>query len=140
MKTILKYYYFLYYKIYHSIKYTSKELGGEFWTDMKALIVVDVIVICNILSLIGYYNIFIDKFFKLDNIIFISICILIMIINSRLLLHSTKGTKYYNSFDNLPKKDNIKGTFVVIGFIILTTLNFFYMLYLKSQIDWSIYR
>lgn len=140
MKTMLKYYYYLYYKIYHSIKYTSQQLGGEFWTDIKALLVLNTIMICNVLSLFGYYNIFIDKFFKLDKYIFITMCLLIMIINYMLLLYSTNGTKYYNSFDNLSKKDNIKGTFVVIGFIILTTLNFFYMLYLKSQIDWSIYR
>lgn len=140
MKTLLRYYYYLYYKIYHSIKYTSQKLGGEFWTDIKAIIVLDAIMICNILSLLGYYNIFIDRYFKLEKAVFVGIMILVIVINSKLFLPLSKGEKYYNNFDSLPKKEHTKKTLIIIGLIIFIIINFIYMLYLKSQIDWRKYR
>lgn len=140
MKRLLKKYYYLYYKIYRSIEYTSRALGGEFWTDVKALLVITILQSFVIISFVGYYSIFVDRYFNLERNEFIGINILIMIANTKLFLHTEEWKKYFIEFDNLSKDENKKGTYIIIGIIFFIIANFIYMLYLKNQIDWSMYR
>ncbi|GAA5102629.1 hypothetical protein GCM10023210_43820 [Chryseobacterium ginsengisoli] len=58
---IKKAYYYLFYKIYKSIEYTSEEFGGAFWTDFKTGLVIGALEIWLLLSIGNYYSIITKK-------------------------------------------------------------------------------
>lgn len=127
MEKIKKAYYYFFYKIYKSIEYTSELVGGAFWTDFKAGLVILTFELWIIGSFLNYYSIINDQ--KLD-IYFISPILLIFltifsIINYFAFMHNDIWKKYNENFEKLPKKENQKGTIIVWMIAVFITLNFF---------------
>ena len=57
MEKLKFYYLYFYYKIYNSIEYTSKLLGGAFLSEMKAGIVLIALEFWLVLSTYNYYTV-----------------------------------------------------------------------------------
>ncbi|MDQ1856097.1 MULTISPECIES: hypothetical protein [unclassified Chryseobacterium] len=127
MKKIKKAYYYIFYKIYKSIIYTSEMVGGEFWTDFKAGIALLALELLFLGSFLNYYSIIINE--KLDisitsPIILIPLIIL-FVINYFSFIHTDMWKEYNKQFDKLPEEKNRKGTIVVWIIAIFILINFF---------------
>jgi len=133
----MKAYYYLFYKLY---KFWELISFPKFWSDFKANISICALEIWLILSLINYYNIFIDRSYSLDKTIFFLIVGVIMVINILTFVYLDKWKDYNKEFDKLPRKKNIKGGIIVWFIILLIIANLIYSFYLMSQIDWSQYK
>ncbi len=139
---IRKAYYYLFYKIYKSIEYTSEEFGGAFWTDFKTGLVIAALEIWLLLSIGNYYSIITKKNADLSltmPIVYIPL-LLLLILNYFSFMHNDKWKEYNRQFDKLSKKKNIVGTWIVVGVVVFIIANLIYSFYLMSQIDWSQYR
>ncbi|GAA5102635.1 hypothetical protein GCM10023210_43830 [Chryseobacterium ginsengisoli] len=139
---IKKAYYYLFYKIYKSIEYTSEEFGGAFLTDFKTGLVIGALEIWLLFSIGNYYSIITKKNAELSltmPIVYIPLVIL-LILNYFSFIHNDIWKEYNRKFDQLPKKKNIIGTWIVVGVIVFIIANLIYSFYLMSQIDWSLYR
>jgi len=138
MKKIKRAYYYFFYKTYKSIEYTSEQFGGAFWTDFKAGLAIIALEIWFILSLLNYYTIFTKVWFSLSlkkPIIFIPL-LFIITINYLAFVHTDKWKEYNKEFNNLPKKINRKGGWIVFGissFIVINMIFSFYLLYRMNR-------
>ena len=127
MKKIKKAYYYIFYKIYKSIIYTSEMVGGEFWTDFKTGIALLALELLFLGSFLNYYSIIINE--RLDisitsPIILIPLIIL-FVINYFSFIHTDIWKEYNKQFDKLPEEKNRKGTIVVWIIAIFILINFF---------------
>ncbi|MEC5173870.1 hypothetical protein [Chryseobacterium nepalense] len=127
MEKIKKAYYYIFYKIYKSIIYTSEMVGGEFWTDFKAGIVLLALELLFLGSFLNYYSIIINK--RLDISIASSIIliplIILLIIHYFCFIQTDIWKEYNKEFDTLSEKENQKGTIVVWMIAVFIFLNFF---------------
>ncbi len=128
-------YYYLFYKIYKSIEYTSEALGGKFLTDFKTIIVISTLevwllfLIFNIRSLIRNEKLEIDITHP-----FIIIPSLIIIVgNYFLFVHIDKWKEYNAEFDKLPREKDIVGGIIVWAIIILITVGYWTSGYLVQK-------
>lgn len=116
MEKIKKAYYYFFYKIYKSIEYTSELVGGAFWTDFKAGLVILTFELWIIGSFLNYYSIINDQ--KLDIYVISPILLIFLtifsIINYFAFMHNDIWKKYNENFEKLPKKENQKGTTIVM--------------------------
>ncbi len=131
---IKKAYYYYFYKIYKSIEYTSKELGGEFMSDFKTSLVLITIEIFIIFSFANYYNIF----FHSDSGIFSNsvwvIIILVLTIFDYFIFHSKKQWEnIIYEFDKIDKNRNNHGSWIVFFTTLLIVANFIFSFYLYYQ-------
>ncbi len=133
----MKAYYYLFYKLYRFWELVS---FPKFWSDFKAIVSIVALEIWFALSLINYYNIFIDRHFYLENTIFFLIGGIIIGINIISFIYLDKWKEYNEEFNQLPRKKNIIGGIIVWTIILLIIANLIYSFYLMSQIDWSQYR
>ena len=132
MKKLVRYYYYMFYKIYKFIEYTSEQMGGVFWTDFKAGIVMIALEIWMWMSLFNYYtaitNIKLNLSFE-EPIIYIPFTIIIgfaiYFFNS-----PNKWKLYFEKFDKLPKRKNRTGGWIVFGIIVLVVTNLIFSFYL----------
>lgn len=128
--------YYLFYKLYKW--YENSEFA--YWSDWKAGISIMVLEIGITMSIFCYYQVFIDRYFRLNRDVFIGIGILIFLFNYYYFTISDRWKKYFKEFEKLPKKKNILGGWLVFGFIILIIANIIFSFYLMSLIDWGQYK
>lgn len=102
MEKIKKAYYYFFYKIYKSIKYTSELVGGAFWTDFKTVLVIGTLEIWFLASGLIYYSLIQNTKLNINltNPIVLIPLILIFILNYFMFIH-TDVWKEYNAC-NLP--------------------------------------
>ena len=129
-----KAYYYFYYKIYKSIEYTSKELGGEFQTDFKTSLVVIVLEIFIISSFANYYNVF----FHTDsgifpNIVWIIIVLLLTMIDYFVFHNKDQWKDIIHELNELSENKNSIGSWKVIFVIFAIVINFIFSFYLYYQ-------
>lgn len=132
-------YYYLFYTLY---KFWENISYPRFWSDIKASVSILALQIWLLISLFVYYNIFIDRFFNLNDYLslFFILVLILLIIDYYTFNNKNKWMIILDEFDKLPKKKNIIGSVVVGVFILLIILNLIYSFYLMSQIDWSQYK
>lgn len=136
MINVKRAYYYLFYKLY-------KWIGNDNWlVDWKAELSLDVLWIFLSISIIIYYTIFFDRFFQIGNgFYFLSgYLFLIALPNYFIFHHKNQWEEIVNEFDQLPKKKNILGGFIVLFFVLLIVSNMVFAFYQMSLIDWSKYR
>lgn len=142
MKSIKKCYYYFFYKIYHSIWYTSNAFGGESLISYKAGLVMLALEAWILFSFVAYYRICTKISMQLSitmPIVYIPL-ILVFAFNYFTIHYKDNWKKYNFEFDNYSKRKNRIGGWIVFGIVILVISNFAYSLYLMSLIDWSKYR
>lgn len=122
MKKIKRAYYYIFYKIYKSIIYTSEMVGGEFWTAFKAGIALFALELLFLGSLLNYYSIIINT--KLKITITSPIILILCIINYFSLIHTDIWKQYYKEFDILPEERNKKGSLIVWTIAALIFINY----------------
>ncbi|MGU3376136.1 hypothetical protein [Chryseobacterium sp. M5A1_1a] len=135
MIKLKKAYYYVFYKLYRSIIYTSEKVGGEFLTDFKTVIVIGTLELWFLGSFLNYYSIIYD--IKLNvtakSPILLIPLFLICILNYFSFFHTDIWKIYNNEFDNLPISKNKKGGFIVWSIVIFIVLNFFISAYLLQK-------
>ncbi|UWX62174.1 hypothetical protein N0B40_07745 [Chryseobacterium oranimense] len=131
MGKIKKAYYYLFYKIYKSIEYTSESLGGSFWTDFKAGLVILTLELFIWMAFLNYYSIINKISFNLSVMSPILLpLILFCILNYIFLMHTDKWKEYNKEFDQLPIEKNKKGGIIVWCTVALIVINLFFSYYL----------
>lgn len=55
-------------------------------------------------------------------------------------VHTDIWKEYVIEFDQLSKKKNRIGGWIVFGVVLLVVMNLIFSFYLMSQVDWSMYR
>ncbi|MCL9803988.1 hypothetical protein NAT51_00530 [Flavobacterium amniphilum] len=135
MKKLKFYYLYFYYKIYNSIEYTSKLLGGAFLSEMKAGIVLIALEFWLVLSTYNYYTVITNNNLHLSinkPIVFIPIFIIVSL--KIYFFTDTKKWKIYKKeFDNLSSNYNKKGTIIVTIISLLIIANLIFSFYLLSR-------
>ena len=133
-----KIYYFLFYKLYKVIKATSVP---EFWSDWKALALINILEIVICLTTFNYYKLYINKHADLPNaFILVGIYVLIILLpNAYVFYHRNQWKKIISDFDKLPTASNKIGGWIILGLILFTIASFILSLYLIGQIDWQKY-
>ncbi len=127
MEKIKKAYYYFFYKIYKSIEYTSELVGGGFWTDFKAGLVIGTLEIWFLASGLIYYSILNNVKLNItlaDPIVLIPL-ILLLVLNYFAFIHTDVWKEYNAKFDKLPKEENKKGGIIVWTIVAFITINFF---------------
>lgn len=136
MENIKQAYFFVFYKMY-------KWIGEDNWsTNWKASLFIDVLIFFVILSFIVYYMTFIDRYFELgDSKIIVFLFIVgVSVPNYFIFHHRDQWKEIIKNFDNLPKKKNRIGGWIVFGVVLLIFTNLIFAFYQMSLIDWSKYR
>lgn len=138
MKTMKRAYYYLFYKLY---KWYEKG-PSVWWSDWKAGISIIALEIWLVASLFIYYKIFFNRYAHLsDSGWELIICALLIIIpNYWVFVHTDKWKDYVQEFDQLPKRTNKIGGWIVFGVVLLIIANLVFAFYQMSLIDWSKYR
>lgn len=132
-------YYYFFYKMYKAIDYTSKAMGGRFWTDFKAGVVMIVLEIWFLFSIGAYYAAITKTSIELKlNMPIIYVPLLVIIgFNYLMFVHTPKWKEYNREFDQWPKRKNRIGTWIVLGIILFIVANVIFSFYLMSRIDWQ---
>ena len=125
MKKIKNAYYYFFYKIYKFWEYVSVP---KFWSDVKALISIDVLVLFTVSSAFFYFDLSFG-----NKTIFIICLMLMMLISNHLILRENICKEYINHFDNLPKLKNKIGGIIVGSIILLILTNFIFSIYWMDQ-------
>lgn len=134
----IKYYYeYLFYKFYRFY-----ETGiSVWWSEWKASYTIDMIVFAIAFIFAIYYNIFIDRYFHIDQSIIIACYVIFIAIpNYYIFHHKNKWRSIVKKFDCLPERTNSIGSWIVFAFVLLVGFNFVFAFYNLSQIDWSKYQ
>lgn len=131
-------YYYLFYKFYKM----SEAAPSRWLSDWKAGIVIIALETWLLLSLIIYYNVFIDRYFNLTatSPVIILSSIAILLGNYFAFVHTDEWKAYVKEFDALPKKKNQIGSLIVFAIVVLVIANLVFSFYLMSQIDWKQYK
>lgn len=125
MKKIKNAYYYFFYKIYKFWEYVSVP---KFWSDVKALISIDVLVLFTVSSAFFYFDL------SFGNKTTFVICLMVMmLISNHLILREKICKEYINHFDNLPKLKNKIGGIIVGSIILLILTNFIFSIYWMDQ-------
>lgn len=131
---IKKFYYYFFYKIYKAIQYTSAPFG-EFLTNFKAGVVMIALELWIFFSIINYYTFITGNKAELSfskPIMYIPfICIIGF--NYYTLDHLDVWKSYNYEFDQLPKKKNLIGSWIVFGLVLLIIGNFIFSFYCLDQ-------
>lgn len=135
MKKIKKAYYYLFYKIYKSIIYTSDKGGGEFWSDFKAGIALLALELWFFGTILNYYAIITNTKFSTTTIFIILLIPLVFlsILHYFAFIHTDIWKEYSKEFDKLSEKENQKGTTIIWVIAICITVNFFVSVYLLQK-------
>lgn len=128
-------FYYLFYRLYLLAKNTPTAfsysfVAGVFYIALQAWLIV---------SMTNYYNIFIDRYFRLDfSYIWVPV-LLITSIQIYFFVYRDNWRDYIKKFDALPKKTNLKYGIASWIFFILIIINLLYSYHLMFEIDWSKY-
>jgi len=136
---VIKAYKYLFYKLFKFWEFVSVP---KFWSDIKAAISIDVLIFFTILSLIIYYNIFIDPYFNLDKNKYVVLLFILAICgpNYYIFHRDDKWKRIVYDFDRLSSKKNKVGSIIVLMVILLIIGNLILAFYLMSQVNWKQYR
>jgi uncharacterized protein YjeT (DUF2065 family) len=139
---VKKAYYYLYYKLYRLFEWTAT---SPWWSEWKALAVIDLLGFMIAFSFLTYYNIFVDRNLIVGHgpvkVISLAVFILgIVLPNFLIFTYRDQWKNIAAKFDQLPKLKNRIGSLIVFGVIVLILANLIYSFYLDSQVDWSPYR
>jgi hypothetical protein len=132
--SIKKLYYYFFYKIYKAIQYTSAPFG-EFLTNFKAGLVMIALEIWSVFFIGIYYSLITDtkiELFISMPIIYIPL-ITIIGFNYYSLNYLTIWKSYYKEFEQLPKRKNIMGSWVVFGIVLFIIANLIFSFYCLDQ-------
>lgn len=142
MEFIKKSYYYFFYKIYHSIEYTSELSGGKFLTFYKASLVMLALEAWILISFGAYYAVYTKTFIELSITMPIAYipAIILYAFTYFTLDYKSKWKKYNAEFANYSKGKNRIASWIVFGIIVFIMSNLIYSFYLMGQVDWSQYR
>lgn len=95
-----------------------------------------------IASLFIYYKVFFNKYVHLGESNWdVIISVLVVVIpNYFAFVHTDIWKDYVKEFDQLPKRRNRIGSWIVFGIVLFVIANLIFSFYLMSKIDWSLYR
>ncbi len=139
LQNIKRAYYYLFYKLY---KFWESASDPKFWSDRKASVTIVVMEIWILISCFIYYTIFFNRYFHVNikhPVVIIS-GIIVFLINYLAFAHTDKWREYVKEFEQLPKRKNKIGNWIVLGLVLLIVSNVIFSFYLMSRIDWSWYR
>lgn len=119
MEIIKQGYYYLFYKLYKFWDYISVP---KFWSDVKASLSIDLLVLFTIASIFFYLS------FE-NKTLFLTCLILMLFISNYFLLKDVVWKDYSDYFDKLPKSKNRNATIIVWSIIVLIIINFIYSIY-----------
>lgn len=136
MKSIKRAYYYLFYKLYKF----SEAAPSRWLSAFKAGAVVVVLEVCLFLSMMNYYNVFINRNFELNETYAIIIVLIIASFNYYTFAHTDAWKKYAKQFNQLPKRTNFIGSMIVFSIVLVVIANLIISFYLMSQVDWINYR
>lgn len=131
-------YYYLFYKFYRM----SEAAPSRWLSDWKAGIAIIVLEIWICLSLISYFSVITKRATELtisNPIVFLPLIVIIGL-NYFAFVYTDIWKEYVAEFDQLPKKKNRIGSWIVFGVVLFVVANLIFSFYLMSQIDWSQYR
>ncbi len=130
-------YYYLFYKFYRM----SEAAPSRWLSDWKAGIAIIVLEIWICVSLISYFSVITKRATELtisSPIVFLPL-IFIIALNYFAFVYTDIWKEYVAEFDQLPKKKNRIGSWIVFGVVLFVIANLIFSFYLMSQIDWSQY-
>jgi len=129
-----KAYYYFFYKVYKAIQYTSEPFG-DFLIGFKTSLVIVALEIWFCVSLLIYYNIFICPNSNIigTEIQWILMVIILVLVDYFIFHHNDQWKKYNQEFDQLPKKKNNMGSWIVFLIVLLIISNFIFSFYLYYQ-------
>lgn len=126
-------YYYLFYKLFKM----SEAAPSRWWSEWKASLALDVVIGFFLFSLLIYYKVLINPYThiggKTETIIVLGI--LILIPNYFIFHYRDQWKEIVAEFDQLPKKKNRIGGWIVFGVVLLILANLIFSFYLMSQID-----
>ncbi|AZA77613.1 hypothetical protein EG347_08840 [Chryseobacterium sp. G0186] len=121
----IKIYYYLFYKLYKFWEYVSVP---KFWSDVKASLSIDLLVLFAVSSVFFYFDISFG-----DKTIFLACLILMLFVSNYFLLQESVWRKYIDYFEALPKNKNRNGSILVWSIILLILLSFIHSIYWMDQ-------
>ncbi|SHF71598.1 hypothetical protein [Chryseobacterium vrystaatense] len=129
---IKKAYNYFYYKIYKSIEYTSGQSDGRTIANFKTGLVIIFLEIIFFAALFIYYNIYISKDSSIvgTELQWITMVILLVLIDYFIFYNSSiKWKEIFIKFDQLPKKKNNLGSWIVFLTVISLIGNLIFSFY-----------
>lgn len=131
-------YYYLFYKFYKM----SEAAPSRWWSEWKASLLIDLLIFIFVFSCILYYNIFFDRNFKFENVKLIVLIYLLLIAapNYFIFHHHDQWKEIVAKFDQLPRRKNRIGSWIVFAVVLFVIANLIFSFYLMSRVDWSQYR
>jgi uncharacterized protein YjeT (DUF2065 family) len=131
-------YYYLFYKFYKM----SEAAPSKWWSEWKASLALDTLIAFFVFSLITYFEILINPNIDIGGSkkTIIAMGIMILIPNYFIFHHRDQWKEIVAEFDQLPKRTNRIGSWIVFGIVLLVIGNLIFSFYLMSQIDWNQYR
>ncbi|MBC9812638.1 hypothetical protein H9Y05_09160 [Crocinitomicaceae bacterium CZZ-1] len=138
MEKLKKVYYYLFYQFY---KWYEKG-PSVWWSDWKAALSIDVLSIFLGISFITYYTVYVDKYFRLGDgkFFLLGYVLLVAVPNYFIFHHRDQWKDIVKEFDQLPKRTNKIGGWIVFGVVMLVITNMVFAFYQMSLVDWSQYR
>lgn len=138
MKRLRHCYYYLFYKFYKF----SEAAPSRWASDWKAGLIIIVLEIWLIVSILNYYNVFVDRYFDwgIDSPVVLISGFSIFAFNYYAFVYLDVWKDYVKQYDRLPKAVNRRGSLITIGIVLLVFGNLIFSFYLMSKIDWAPYR
>jgi hypothetical protein len=131
--TIFKAYQYLFYKLY---SFYETSTYSRWWSDWKSLVTIIVMEIWTFFSLAFYYQAITGKSaneLTWFNTFIWSISIVIGVWNWYIFVYQDKWKDVVNEFDELPKKKNRIGSFIVLFVVLVSIANLVFSVYILSQ-------
>jgi hypothetical protein len=127
---IKEFYYYIFYKFY---KLFNSFKTTRWLMDWKAAIVITVLEIWILFPIINYYDFFSGKRIELTFFSPIILIPLVSIVGLKwaMFVFNDDWKLYIKEFDKWPKAKNKKGTWILLGFILLIVVNFIFSFYLN---------
>lgn len=132
MEKIKRAYYYLFYKLY---KWYEKA-PVVWWSEWKAVVSIVALEVWVIACLLNYYMLLFDNHLPLGSINTFSIYLFALIVivpNYFIFIHKKKWKNYVQKFDQLPKRTNKIGGWIIFGLISFIIINFIFSFYLYYQ-------
>lgn len=127
---IKKAYYYLFYKLYRF----SEAAPSRWMSDWKSSLAIDVLLLFTFSSILNYYKALINPSSHMGegNLLFVVI-IIVGILNYFIFHHADKWKEIVEEFDNLPRRTNKIGSWIILGILLLLLSNFIFSFYLYYQ-------
>lgn len=124
---VKKAYQYLFYKFYKM----SDAAPSKWWSEGKASMAIGVLEIWTIISILIYYKVLIDPSSNIMGTITIWFVIITFVtITDYFIFHyKNRWKSIISEFDNLPKKKNTLGSWIVFGIVLIIIGNFIFSFY-----------